>query len=978
MTIVSFSTQTSATQRSLTNVVREVDRTSRRLSTGLRVRSAADDASGLVISEHQRAQISGLTAGIENIDRARNLLQTAEAALGVINQHLVELRTLAVDAANVGAHDSVALQQIQEHANHLLASIDHIAGSTRVGGIHLLNGSAGLTGTIGERPSEVPTEALNDIVSTNEVEPLTIRVLDNDTSADGALSLISVTQGSNGSVTLNDDNTLSYTPGQGFIGDDSFEYTIQDQAGTQSTGTVSVTVAADNRPYLETGIVSGITNQSYTTVTLDRSYKSPVVLLSVNYGAGDPPVVPRLRNVAGNSFEVSVSRFDGDPPGNPQNRNTDPTSGINIHYTVVEEGVYTQAEHGVTMEARVYTSTLTDHAGSFVGEQQPYQQSYSSPVVLGQVQTSNDPEPSVFFARGGSNPNSSTSPPDASILRTGKQVLEDQNQDRADELIGYVVIETGDGSIENRGYTAAIGPDTIRGFGDGPPNSYDLTGLTNPGTANISAAAIDGNNGGYPILYGSNPLSATELDLAIDEDTLQDAERNHTTEQVSYLVLEANADPNARSDSRTTTEDVAVTIDVLANDDDYDGDTLSIQSVTQGSNGSVGINGNGSLSYSPNAGFVGSDSFSYVVSDGNGGESTGQVSISVQDRTPLAAFHSAVNVNAASGTPLNIDVTTQGERAVVVNGTTAPTGNADGKNVGVLQTASLAQDETLSINGTSISLAAGSSQADVITRINEYTDVTQVVADTDGSRTRLRSVNFGSAARVSVRSNIAAASSSTGFGTAETVDTGADIEGTIGGTAATGRGKYLTGTGTAIGVTVAAQESDDGVSTETGDAGAVTIESRALDFQLGGFASENGALAINNAFTGTLGFGAAGADGDTNQFDNLAQIKLGSFAQASDAIVMIDAAIKEIANQRASIGAFVAHTLGAGQENLRHQVQAMTEAESHIRDADMAVEIADYVRLQVQQEVAIAVESIAQQDANRLLVLMDLGPGSVF
>ncbi|GAB1621330.1 hypothetical protein AAOGI_13800 [Agarivorans albus] len=76
-----------------------------------------------------------------------------------------------------------------------------------------------------------------------------------------------------------------------------------------------------------------------------------------------------------------------------------------------------------------------------------------------------------------------------------------------------------------------------------------------------------------------------------------------------------NNPPNANNDSSTTTEDTALSIAVLQNDSDADGDALSITSYTQAGNGSVSQVGD-SLNYSPNSGFVGSDSFSYAISDG--------------------------------------------------------------------------------------------------------------------------------------------------------------------------------------------------------------------------------------------------------------------------------------------------------------------------------------------------------------------------
>jgi large repetitive protein len=74
---------------------------------------------------------------------------------------------------------------------------------------------------------------------------------------------------------------------------------------------------------------------------------------------------------------------------------------------------------------------------------------------------------------------------------------------------------------------------------------------------------------------------------------------------------------------------VAATIAVLANDRDVDGDGLVVGNVTQGTNGTVAINADGTVSYTPNAGFFGTDLFEYTVSDGQGGTDTGLVSVTV-------------------------------------------------------------------------------------------------------------------------------------------------------------------------------------------------------------------------------------------------------------------------------------------------------------------------------------------------------------
>ncbi len=99
---------------------------------------------------------------------------------------------------------------------------------------------------------------------------------------------------------------------------------------------------------------------------------------------------------------------------------------------------------------------------------------------------------------------------------------------------------------------------------------------------------------------------------------------------VSYSEqTSTNTPPEANDDSADTDEDSSVTIDVLANDSDPDGDELTVFDVTQPSNGTVNINVDSTVTYTPDADFYGSDAFDYVASDGNGGKDTATVSVEV-------------------------------------------------------------------------------------------------------------------------------------------------------------------------------------------------------------------------------------------------------------------------------------------------------------------------------------------------------------
>ena len=265
--------------------------------------------------------------------------------------------------------------------------------------------------------------------------------------------------------------------------------------------------------------ISGV-GSSWQTVTLSDAYNSMVVVCSPNYGPSDLPAVPRVQNATGNTFQVRV-----------QNPSGVPLSGYSVHCLALEQGVYTLAADGVMMEAVRFNSTLTDNQASWLGEPSAYSNSYTNPVVLGQVMTANDPAWSSFWASDGTPGN----PPSPSALFVGKHVGEDPLTTRSNETLGYLVIEAGSGSIDGIPYSAALGPDIVKGFDDNPPS---LTGLSSTVVAVVSSAGVNGWNGGLPILFGANPVNATSLNLAVDEGQIADSERLHTTEPLAYIVFD--------------------------------------------------------------------------------------------------------------------------------------------------------------------------------------------------------------------------------------------------------------------------------------------------------------------------------------------------------------------------------------------------------------------------------------------------------
>ncbi|WP_269165975.1 flagellin N-terminal helical domain-containing protein [Modestobacter sp. VKM Ac-2977] len=127
--------------RSLGIADRQLTASVERLSSGLRINRAADDASNLAISEVMRAQIGGLKVALRNTRDGISVLQTAEGALTEVHDVLHRMRDLAVQAANDGALDPDARAAVQAEMGQLRDELDRIAGTTSFNGRRLLDGS---------------------------------------------------------------------------------------------------------------------------------------------------------------------------------------------------------------------------------------------------------------------------------------------------------------------------------------------------------------------------------------------------------------------------------------------------------------------------------------------------------------------------------------------------------------------------------------------------------------------------------------------------------------------------------------------------------------------------------------------------------------------------------------------------------------------------------------------------------------------
>ena len=256
-----INTNTSALNalRNLNMIESEFSKSVTRLSTGLRISTAAEDPAGLIISENLRAQIGGIDQAIRNAQDATNFAKTAEGALDEVNRLLRDARALAVASANTGVLDQAALQANQNQINSIIATIDRIASTTQFGGKKLLDGSSGISSSVTDA-SILGAINIGGTFNGNSVQ------------SDGLVSVAIVTSATRASTTLD----VTYGALSSIV-----------SAGTFVINGVSIT-SSGTETLQE--IINKINLQSTTTgVTAAASFASAtqvfVTLSQTNYGS---------------------------------------------------------------------------------------------------------------------------------------------------------------------------------------------------------------------------------------------------------------------------------------------------------------------------------------------------------------------------------------------------------------------------------------------------------------------------------------------------------------------------------------------------------------------------------------------------------------------------------------------------------------------------------------------------------------------
>ncbi len=517
--------------------------------------------------------------------------------------------------------------------------------------------------------ANLPPVATDDSAATTEDSAVIIDATANDSDPDGdPLTIESVTQGAKGAVAIKFDGTLSYVPDPDFNGRDSFTYTVIDPSGERATATVTVTVTPVNdAPIAKDDGISGNEDMAVTGNVLANDFDPD----------GDALLVTSTGSLVTGKGGTVVMSADGSFTYTP----AADYNGPDFFVYTVEDG------NGGTAGARVDIDLAPVNDAPVAIDDAVL--ATEDTAVTGNV-LANDADPdgdALIVTSTGSlttvNGGTAVMAADGSFTYTPaanydgpdsfQYTISDSNGGTATALVDITVAPVNDAPVANDDRLSGLEDTAISGnvlTNDADPDGDALT-VTSTGT-------LTTGKGGTVVMAADGSFTYTP---AADYDgpdsflyTVSDGNGGTATARVGITVAPVNDAPRPIDDLASGLEDTAITGNVLTNDADPDGDVLTVTStgtLTTGSGGTVVMAADGSFTYTPAADFSGADSFTYMVSDGNGGTAmaTARLDIAAVNDVPIAnddSFAGSEDANL-TGSVLGNDTDPDGDPLTVVS-----------------------------------------------------------------------------------------------------------------------------------------------------------------------------------------------------------------------------------------------------------------------------------------------------------------------
>jgi VCBS repeat-containing protein len=614
-----------------------------------------------------------------------------------------------------------------------------------------------------EEVNDPPTARDDPDAETPEDTAVTINVLVNDSDPDDKLFLAAVTQGADGSVNVNPDQTLTYTPRRDFFGTDTFTYTLDDRRGGTSKATVTVNVRPVNDAPVAQGQRTNTNEDTKLPITLSASDVDDQ-LASLTFTVVTPPSHGALSGAGPNlvyepalnyygpdsfSFRASDGKADSapaivsidvfpvnDPPvATPNRYGTDEDMRLSVSTrdgvlrddTDVDEGdagkltavlvsgpshgalafnadgsfvytpeanfngedTFTYLARDLSVGSEAVTVTITVNAvnDAPVAKAENYTTAEDNPLTVmvsdGVLKNDEDVEgKSSLKARLRDEPTHGT----LALNADGSFAYAPYKDYYGSDSFTYVASDgaaasdpaTVTISVSRVNDPPAAAPD-VRGTDEDTPLTFAADGLRSndsAGPANegdqkltVTAVADAGNAHGTVSLLGGeityspaphfNGVASFEYTVCDDGKTGDEDDPECSKGSVTVNVAAVNDPPPASDYTFDVREDTPTSFEVVKVEEDVDGDRVTLESVTQGVHGSVVIDGEKRVIYTPGLNYNGPDSFTYTVKDGKGATATARVVVNVTpvNDPPVFVPMGPITVNAGDTLTFTLSVT---------------------------------------------------------------------------------------------------------------------------------------------------------------------------------------------------------------------------------------------------------------------------------------------------------------------------------
>jgi flagellin len=1018
-------------QRNLNNSQMSLQTSLQRLSSGLRINSAKDDAAGLAISDRMSSQIRGLNQAVRNANDGISLSQTAEGALGEVSNILQRMRELSIQSANATNSDSDRAS-LQAEVSQLKQELTRIANDTTFNGQKILNGSqqnvafqvgaeANQTIGISIGDSRSTSVGSNVVFGNNTTNGMAKPTGYNRFASDGVdLGLVS-TRGASF-------DALSAANGAAGNGYHAQTITIRDAAGNVieggAVGIGVLSTGSDQASDIATRLnnLQGVTATAYSTAKLTNwtgvaatstaitatissgTISQALVLSGVDSSSGQAAVFSALQNAINNSSSLQNAGVTAglDASGNMVVRNS---TGADLGIQIATGAVATTVDVYGSDTANTNVTLTGGVAGT------------SAVRIGGQL--------NVFLANGYTIESSLSG-------NTG-----------------------GNGIFNVAGSTAASPKESNVGIadvvdGNDTANRFNGNGLI-LGKANLAAGAAPPNNliaaqtirirdaSGTVVSGGSISVLANDTIKTIVGNINAvggvSATGSNKVTLSNWATTAVNNDPVQLTIAGTTVTASGVDATTTSAFSVFSAlrDAVNQNSTLTGQGIAASLDPTGNLVITNNTG----DDLKMTLGGTTGGGSTFSMVATGSDQA-------ATQVQVSSATGTNDSVTLSGQMSVAlpvgysiessVAGTTAALGGIFNQGANTKATAAVTSvnygnstaAQTLTVNGPAgkadIQVVRDDSADVIAARVNAYTSITGVSAE---ARTRAKlsgisaagTVTFslygsntspvtvsaavtgnGSLADMSALANAINQKSETTGVSASLVDNNASIiltnnEGKniaiadfVHSAGSLPTSSNISGADASIKVT--------GLTSSVDSSGAIsTIETSATTLHYGGVVASG---ADSTVIGGTLEFSAAGAfdvksnlsggsvnlvGGNSSLFSanagitnasslsSINGVDISTVDGANNALPVIDAALTQVNSIRSQLGA-VQNRMQSTISNLSAGSENISAARSRIMDADFAAETANMTRSQILQQAGVAMLAQANQLPQLVLQLL--------